>query len=182
MIALWAAKLSLRRKCPLANSPASSSLQVGGCWLNKCQLWQGWPSRVTNDGRPRRYLPLPTLSLLLSDDRPMPAGSLARLLSMLLQLGNAPRTIQCLHLGGCVSDPAALAGCTQLQQLQELDWGGRPGVQHVAALLQHASQLSSLEIRAWPFFLPPPAPPPAYLASCPALVNLTLVAQGPALR
>lgn len=125
-------------------------MQVCGCELERCQLWQGSVSSFAADWllqSPPRYKPLLTLTLDLVG--PMP--SLARLLSALQPAGMQAPAFQRLELEGVLPEPAAMAGCTQLQQLQQLsmcvgEYETDPDGLRLAlpVLLKQASRLASL--------------------------------------
>lgn len=116
--------------------------------LSQCDLWQGPTAHanalVDDDNLPAN-LPLPTLSLGTGR-----VPSLARLLSALQPAGMEPLAFRRLELHGKLPTPAALAGCTQLQQLAELSLENYSEaeagtfLQAVGAALQQASRLSSL--------------------------------------
>lgn len=155
--------------------------------LSQCDLWQGPTAHVNglvDDDNLPANLPLPTLSLSTGS---MP--SLARLLSALQPAGMEPLAFRRLELQGVLPGPAALASCTQLQQLAELslrnwsDGGAGTFQQAVGAALQQASRLSSLATDnfgsiALPSLVMLESTLPDNLLTYRGLTSLTLAQQG----
>lgn len=169
-----------RTKC---HCPVQS--QIGGCALNNCMLWHGRidPLRIKY-WMGQKELPLPMLALRFAATIPY----VPRLLRALQPMGASPRAFQRLKLEGCLPQPRGIAACTQLRQLSELalenvqpaDGNTLEGT--LAALLQQASQLSSLDISI--NVCRPPGQGaalgavPASLASHRGLTRLSLVGHG----
>lgn len=172
---------------------SNAALQVGDCepGLMSCQLWQGTISDLEAlpeiYRKPLRTYRLPTLMLKCADHS-MP--SLSRLLRAAQPAGMEAAAFQRLELHGFLPPPAALRGCTQLQQLRELSLQGGIGGGicdptpefealglALPVLLQQASSLSALETSNSDFNAKPGIVPDCLL-SYSGLTRLSLESQG----
>ena len=124
-------------------------LQVAGHELFRLQLWQGKTDGLSADEDAPPELSLLTLALGCRSAE----QSLPQLLSCLQPPGAPRRQFERLELSGALPSATAVAGCSQLCQLQALSlsgmWdamlGGRIE-RAIEGLLQQASRLSSLAV------------------------------------